>query len=130
MVWKDVTIDVTVAGVIAAFMPRAFFVWLFVGGNDPGFLALFALDVVGPVAAFFTFVCSMGNIPLAAFLYGNGMAFADIIAFLFSDLLVIPVHRANAQYYGCGWHATSLARSSSAGRCGVAAGPSAWARAR
>ena len=100
MVWKDVTIGFTVAGVIAAFVPRSFFETLFVGGDDPGFLALLAQALVGPVAAFFTFIGSMGNIPLAAVLYGNGVAFAGIMAFIFSDLVVIPVLRVNAKYYG------------------------------
>lgn len=100
MVWKDVTIGFTVAGIIAAFVPRSFFEWLFIGGDDPNFLELLAQAVVGPLAAFFTFIGSMGNIPLAAVLYGNGVAFAGIMAFIFSDLVVIPVLRVNAQYYG------------------------------
>lgn len=100
MVWKDVTIGFTIAGIIAAFVPRSFFEWLFIGGDDPTFFELFAQALVGPVAAFFTFIGSMGNIPLAAVLYGNGVAFAGIMAFIFSDLVVIPVLRVNAKYYG------------------------------
>ena len=100
MVWKDVTVGFTVAGIIAAFVPRRFFEWLFIGGENPNFLELLAQAVVGPVAAFFTFIGSMGNIPLAAVLYGNGVSFAGIMAFIFSDLVVIPVLRVNAQYYG------------------------------
>ena len=100
MVWKDVTIGFTVAGVVAAFVPKSFFGWLFVGGEDPSFWALVAQSLVGPIAAFFTFIGSMGNIPLAAVLYGNGVAFAGIMAFIFSDLVVIPVLRVNAKYYG------------------------------
>lgn len=100
MVWKDVTVGFTVAGIIAAFVPQAFFEWLFIGGDDPNFFELLAQAVVGPVAAFFTFIGSMGNIPLAAVLYGNGVAFAGIMAFIFSDLVVVPVLRVNAQYYG------------------------------
>ena len=100
MVWKDVTIGFTIAGVVAAFVPRSFFEWLFVGGEEPGFWALVAQSLVGPVAAFFTFIGSMGNIPLAAVLNGNGVAFAGIMAFIFSDLVVIPVLRINAKYYG------------------------------
>ena len=100
MVWKDVTVGFTVAGMIAAFVPRRFFEWLFIGGDDPNFLELLAQAVVGPVAAFFTFIGSMGNIPLAAVLFGNGVSFAGIMAFIFSDLVVIPVLRVNAQYYG------------------------------
>lgn len=56
--------------------------------------------VVGPIAAFFTFIGSMGNIPLAAVLYGEGVAFAGVMAFIFSDLIVWPVLRINARYYG------------------------------
>lgn len=100
MVWKDVTVGFTVAGIIAAFVPQRFFEWLFIGGEDPNFFELFAQALVGPVAAFFTFIGSMGNIPLAAVLYGNGVAFAGIMAFIFSDLVVLPVLRVNAQYYG------------------------------
>ncbi|HSG91718.1 MAG TPA: permease, partial [Pseudomonadales bacterium] len=102
MVWKDVTIGFTVAGIIAAFVPRSFFEALFpgTGTGDPGFLQLLAQTLIGPVAAFFTFIGSMGNIPLAAVLYGNGVAFAGIIAFIFSDLVVFPVLRIQARYYG------------------------------
>jgi uncharacterized membrane protein YraQ (UPF0718 family) len=102
MVWKDVTIGFTVAGAIAAFVPRRFFESMFPGAGtaDPGFGELLAQTLVGPVAAFFTFIGSMGNIPLAAVLYGNGVAFAGIIAFIFSDLVVFPVLRIQARYYG------------------------------
>ncbi len=100
MVWKDVTVGFTVAGLIAAFVPRQFFETLFIGGEDPGFLELVAQALIGPVAAFFTFIGSMGNIPLAAVLYGNGVAFAGVMAFIFSDLVVLPVLRVNARYYG------------------------------
>ncbi|MEQ8558828.1 MAG: permease [Henriciella sp.] len=102
MVWKDVTVGFTVAGIIAAFVPRAFFETLFIGAGkeDPAFWQVLAQSVVGPVAAFFTFIGSMGNIPLAAVLYSNGVAFAGIMAFIFSDLVVLPVLRIQAKYYG------------------------------
>lgn len=103
MVWKDVLIGFTVAGVIAAFVPERFFQALFLGageGGDPGFLALLAQALVGPLAAFFTFIGSMGNIPLAAVLFENGVSFAGVMAFIFSDLVVLPVLRINATYYG------------------------------
>lgn len=102
MVWKDVTIGFTVAGMIPAFVPKSFFQGLFVGAgrSDLGFLDIFAQTLIGPVAAFFTFIGSMGNIPLAAVLFTNGVSFAGIIAFIFSDLVVFPVLRIQAQYYG------------------------------
>ncbi|MEZ6188199.1 MAG: permease [Planctomycetota bacterium] len=102
MVWKDVAIGFTVAGAIAAFVPRAFFETLFVGSGqqDPHLGQVVLQTLVGPVAAFFTFIGSMGNVPLAAVLYGNGVSFAGIMAFLFSDLVVFPVLRIQAKYYG------------------------------
>ncbi|PTW44270.1 permease [Rhodovulum kholense] len=102
MVWKDVTIGFTVAGIIAAFVPRAFFEALFVGAgsSDPSLWEIALQALVGPVAAFFTFIGSMGNIPLAAVLYSNGVSFAGIMAFIFSDLVVFPILRIQASYYG------------------------------
>lgn len=105
MVWKDVTIGFTVAGIISAFVPKSFFEALFVGsgggaGSDLAVHEVLLQAVVGPVAAFFTFIGSMGNIPLAAVLYDNGISFAGIMAFIFSDLVVFPVLRIQAQYYG------------------------------
>ncbi len=103
MVWKDVTVGFTVAGIISAFVPPAFFEALFVGagsGEQPGFLQTLAHVFIGPVAAFFTFIGSMGNIPLAALLFSNGVSFAGIMAFIFSDLVVFPVLRMNAKFYG------------------------------
>lgn len=102
MVWKDVTIGFTVAGIIAAFVPESFFQALFVGSgkDDPAFWEVLIQTLVGPLAAFFTFIGSMGNIPLAAVLFGNGVAFAGIMAFIFSDLVVFPVLRIQAKYYG------------------------------
>ena len=103
MVWKDVTVGFTIAGIVAAFVPRSFFETLFLGigsGDSFTFLQILEHTVVGPVAAFFTFIGSMGNIPLAALLYQNGVSFAGVMAFIFSDLVVFPVLRINATYYG------------------------------
>lgn len=102
MVWKDVTVGFTVAGIIAVFVPRSFFESLFVGAgsSDPSFWEVLAQSLVGPVAAFFTFIGSMGNIPLAAVLFANGVSFAGVMAFIFSDLVVFPVLRIQAKYYG------------------------------
>ena len=102
MVWKDVTIGFTVAGIIATFVPESFFRAHFVGAgsSDPAFSEIVLQSLVGPLAAFFTFIGSMGNIPLAAVLFGNGVAFAGIMAFIFSDLVVFPVLRIQAEYYG------------------------------
>ncbi|RUO48341.1 permease [Pseudidiomarina donghaiensis] len=103
MVWQDILIGFTIAGVVSAFVPSAFFEWLFLGvgsNQEVGFVSLLQQAVVGPIAAFFTFIGSMGNIPLAAILYGEGVAFAGVMAFIFSDLIVLPVLKINARYYG------------------------------
>ncbi|WP_017301151.1 permease [Nodosilinea nodulosa] len=104
MVWKDVTVGFTIAGIIAAFVPPAFFKTLFMGaGQDSATLGFFSVlqnILIGPVAAFFTFIGSMGNIPLAAILHNNGVSFGGVMAFIFSDLVVFPVIRINAKYYG------------------------------
>ena len=102
MVWKDVSVGFTVAGIIAAFVPPSFFQTLFIGSgsSDPAFWQVLSQAAVGPVAAFFTFIGSMGNIPLAAVLFSNGVSFAGVMAFIFSDLVVFPVLRIQAEYYG------------------------------
>ncbi|PHR98287.1 MAG: permease [Leeuwenhoekiella sp.] len=104
MVWKDVTVGFTIAGIVAAFVPDAWFQTLFIGtgnGNtDFSFLEILEHILVGPVAAFITFIGSMGNIPLAALLFGKGVSFAGVMAFIFSDLVVFPILRINAKYYG------------------------------
>ena len=105
MVWKDVLIGFTVAGIISAMVPQSFFETLFIGSGgenaaNPGFFAVLAQTLVGPLAAFFTFIGSMGNIPLAAVLFAQGVSFAGVMAFIFSDLVVLPVLRINASYYG------------------------------
>lgn len=102
MVWKDVTVGFTVAGIVAAFIPRSFFQALFVGSGsaDPALWEVIVQALVGPIAAFFTFIGSMGNIPLAAVLFSNGVSFAGVMAFIFSDLVVLPVLRIQAKYYG------------------------------
>ncbi len=104
MVWKDVTIGFTVAGIVASFIPDTFFRTLFINAgnasNQFSFLEILEHVLVGPLAAFLTFIGSMGNIPLAALLFGKGVSFAGVMAFIFSDLVVFPVLRINAKYYG------------------------------
>ena len=102
LVWRDVVFGFTVAGIISAFVPKAFFTTLFIGAGqqEPAAWQVVAQTLIGPMAAFFTFIGSMGNIPLASLLLANGVSFAGVMAFIFSDLVVFPVLRINAQYYG------------------------------
>ena len=103
MVWKDVLFGFTVAGVVAAFVPPSFFQTLFIGsGGEEGaaWWQVVLHTLIGPLAAFFTFIGSMGNIPLAGILFASGVSFAGIMAFIFSDLVVFPVVRISAKYFG------------------------------
>ncbi|QDU68181.1 permease [Engelhardtia mirabilis] len=101
MVVKDVTIGFAAAGAIAVFVPRSFFQALFPGGaEDAGFGGVLLDALIGPVAAFCPFIGSMGNVPLAGLLYHNGVSFAGVMAFLFSDLVVLPVLRIQIGYNG------------------------------
>ncbi len=102
MVWKDVLVGFTVAGIIAVYIPKEFFQNLFIGSGSES-LEIWQVilhSLIGPIAAFITFIGSMGNIPLAAVLFSNGVSFAGVMAFLFSDLVVFPVMRIQIKYYG------------------------------
>ncbi len=104
MVWKDVTIGFTVAWMVSVFIPTSFFetlfIWVWNWNTDFSFFQILEHVVIGPFMAFITFIGSMGNIPLAAVLFNNWVSFAWVMAFIFSDLIVFPVLRINAKYYG------------------------------
>ncbi|HVL33820.1 MAG TPA: permease [Actinomycetota bacterium] len=99
MVWKELLVGFTVAGLVTAMVPQAFFQALFPTGLATWLLVpLHAL--LAPVLAIFTVIGSMGNGPLAAVLWANGVAFGAIMAFLYSDFIVPPSLKINARYYG------------------------------
>jgi uncharacterized membrane protein YraQ (UPF0718 family) len=104
MVWREILIGFTVAGLMATFVPDAFWKALFLsdaveeGSLNLGVAALNAL--IAPFVAAATFIGSMGNIPLATVLNSGGVLFAGIMGFIYSDLMVPPLVRVNAKYYG------------------------------
>lgn len=99
MVWKELLIGFTIAGAIAALVPASFFKAIFPTDMAPWLLVpLHAF--LAPLLAFLTFIGSMGNGPLAAILFQNGVVFGGIMAFLYSDFLVPPSLKINANYYG------------------------------
>jgi len=103
MVWKEILIGFTIAGFMKAFVPAAFWEALFLQGLDldlAAWVVTLQNVIVAPFVAAATFIGSMGNIPLATVLASSGVGFAGLMAFIYSDLMVPPLVRVNAQYYG------------------------------
>jgi YHS domain-containing protein len=98
MLWKEITVGFLLAGFIAQF-GNGFFEHLFIR-NAPAPLPTLENVVIGPVIAVISFVCSVGNVPLAAVLWSGGISFAGVLAFLFADLIVIPILLIYRKYYG------------------------------
>ena len=89
MLWKEITIGFLLAGFIAQF-GNGFFEHLFLR-NAPAPLPTIENVIIGPIIAVLSFVCSVGNVPLAAVLWSGGISFAGVLAFLFADLIVLPI---------------------------------------
>lgn len=99
MVWKDLLFGFLVAGAVAVLVPDAVFKAIFPQDLTPVLLVV-VHAFLGPVLALLTIIGSMGNGPLAAVLWENGVLFAGVIAFLYADFVVIPSLRINTTYYG------------------------------
>ena len=97
-VWLDIVGGLLIAGALAAWVPNAFWQSFFLTGHPV--LATLWGPIVGPLVAVISFVCSVGNIPLAAVLWNGGISFGGVIAFIFADLIVIPVLNIYRKYYG------------------------------
>ncbi len=98
MMWKEVTIGFLLAGFIAQF-GNGFFQHVFIR-HAPAPLPTIENVIVGPIIAVLSFVCSVGNVPLAAVLWSGGISFAGVLAFLFADLIVLPILAIYRKYYG------------------------------
>jgi uncharacterized membrane protein YraQ (UPF0718 family) len=103
MLWKEITIGFILAGFIGLLGNR-FFNGLFIE-HAPSGLRLAENVIVGPLIAILSFVCSVGNVPIAAVLWSGGISFAGVIAFIFADLIVVPIVLIYRKYYG---HAFAL----------------------
>jgi uncharacterized membrane protein YraQ (UPF0718 family) len=97
-VWLDIVGGLLIAGAMAAWVPHAFWQSFFL--VDHPLLASFWGPIVGPLVAVISFVCSVGNIPLAAVLWNGGISFGGVIAFIFADLIVLPILDIYRKYYG------------------------------
>jgi uncharacterized membrane protein YraQ (UPF0718 family) len=104
MIGKDIALGLAIAGSLAALVPVEWWETLFLAGGTgdghPGFWVSLENAVVGPVIAIVSFVCSVGNIPLAAVLWSSGISFGGVIAFIFADLVTIPMVLVYREYYG------------------------------
>jgi uncharacterized protein len=98
MLWGDIALGLLIAGAIAAWVPHHFWQAFFLQGH-PILTKLWG-PLVGPVVAILSFVCSVGNVPLAAVLWSGGISFGGVVAFLFADLIVLPILDIYRKYYG------------------------------
>jgi uncharacterized protein len=97
-VWMDIVGGLLIAGALAAWVPSEFWQSCFLV-NHPAIARIWG-PIVGPLVAVIAFVCSVGNIPLAAVLWNGGISFGGVIAFIFADLIVLPILNIYRKYYG------------------------------
>jgi uncharacterized protein len=99
MLWKELVAGFLIAGFLSALVPSDWWKALFIETGNP-MLRLIENAAVGPIIAILSFVCSVGNIPLASLLWANGISFGGVISFIYADLLVIPLILIYRKYFG------------------------------
>ena len=104
MVWKDIAGGLLIAGAVSAWVPQNVWKTLFLTSHPVA--ATVWGPIIGPIVAVLSFVCSVGNIPLAAVLWNGGISFGGVIAFIYADLIVLPIINIYRKYYG--WKATAF----------------------
>ena len=95
---RDLVVGLLIAGAIAAWVPESFWQHFFFA--DHPVLSTLWGPIVGPIVAIVSFVCSIGNVPLAAVLWNGGISFGGVVAFIFADLLILPILNIYRKYYG------------------------------
>jgi len=95
---RDLVAGLLIAGAIAAWVPDSFWQHFFFAGHP--LAAKFWGPLVGPLVAIASFVCSIGNVPLAVVLWKGGISFGGVVAFIFADLLILPILNIYRKYYG------------------------------
>jgi YHS domain-containing protein len=98
MLRRELLIGFTVAGFLAVVVPAGLWNAVFIHGH--GFATTLENAVVGPFIAVISFVCSIGNVPLAAALWKGGISFGGVVSFLFADLISFPLLLVYRRYYG------------------------------
>ncbi|MFB6186966.1 MAG: permease, partial [Halobacteriaceae archaeon] len=100
MLWKDIVAGFLIAGLIYAFIPRAWWATIFNIGANGSFTWIITSAIVGVIIGIVTFVCSVGNVPFAVVLWNNGIAFGGVMSFIFADLIIPTIDDAYRRYYG------------------------------
>jgi uncharacterized membrane protein YraQ (UPF0718 family) len=95
---RDVALGLLITGAIAAWVPNAFWGHFFAVHHP--LLAKVWGPVIGPIVSMLSFVCSIGNVPLAAVLWNDGISFGGVVAFIFADLIILPILVIYRKYYG------------------------------
>src|SRR5580692_8782284 len=97
-VLRDIVLGLLIAGALGAWVPDSFWQHLFFTGHP--LLAKVWGPLLGPVISIISFVCSIGNVPLAAVLWNGGISFGGVISFIFADLIILPILVIYRKYYG------------------------------
>jgi uncharacterized membrane protein YraQ (UPF0718 family) len=97
-VLRDIVLGLLIAGALGAWVPNSFWRQLFVTGHP--LVAKIWGPLLGPIISIFSFVCSIGNVPLAAVLWNGGISFGGVISFIFADLIILPILVIYRKYYG------------------------------
>jgi uncharacterized protein len=97
-IWVDIVVGLLIAGALAAWVPESF--WQAFFFVDHPLIAKIWGPLIGPLVAVLSFVCSIGNVPLAAVLWNGGISFGGVIAFIFGDLIIAPILNIYRKYYG------------------------------
>ena len=95
---RDIVLGLLIAGAVGAWVPDTFWRHLFLTGH-PLASKLWG-PLIGPVISMLSFVCSIGNVPLAGVLWNGGISFGGVVAFIFADLIIIPILIIYRKYYG------------------------------
>ena len=99
MAWKELLIGFLIAGYLMVLVPNEWWQTLFVS-HAPRPIRLVENAIVGPLIAMASFVCSVGNIPLASWLWSNGISFGGVVSFIYGDLIILPIILIYRRYYG------------------------------
>ncbi|KAB8180359.1 permease [Microbispora catharanthi] len=97
-IWRDIVAGLLITGALAAWVPMGFWQSFFL--TDHPLWARIWGPLVGPIVAVISFVCSVGNVPLAAVLWNGGISFGGVVAFIFADLIILPILNIYRKYYG------------------------------